>query len=1056
MRRISAGRRHALLASTILGGIAAFTSPVYADKYWDGSGPASNNVVNGGAGTWSNNGLTWTDSSGAATTSWNSGFGDEAAIFQGTGGTVTVQGTVGVTELQFKVSGYTLSGGTLVLSPASGTESVIDVASGVTTTVSTAVTGAAGLRKTGDGVLTLRNVGNDYAGGTFIDGGTLQIRMDSNLGAATGGLTFNGGTLETIETFNTTSTRQVTLNADATLKIGEGSGLSLAGIVGGAGGLIKTGKGTLSLLEANSYEGGTQVVNGALVAGKTGALGTGAVEIGWDGVPGSGLPTLWFQSFDGQTSAGDLSVTVKTGNLNFGNNTTAGTAQITLTANMNGIVNFNKGSTAGDATITNAAGGTVNFEGSTAGSATISNDGTLAKTNFYNVFGGPAADLGSATITNSNGGYVSLQGNTDGGSATIINKSGGSAYFEGSSKAGGATVENQSGGAVRVRFRDAEDTSAEIGSLFGAGDIVLGDYAFETVRLKVGALGADDVIGGVISATNVNSEFVKTGTGMLTLTGDSSVYTAKTAVEDGILRVNGKLGGTLDVRDGGRLEGAGTVGTTTVNDGATVGAGNSIGTLKVNGDITFKAGSTLEVEATNVPVPVDLIEVTGTATLEGGLVNVLAADDIYMPFTTYTILTATTGVEGEFASVTDNLAFIDPSLSYDANNVYLTLARNDIDFASYGRTANQRATSRGIDSLGAGNALYLAFVLLEDDAALIQDTLDQLSGEIHGSLKSTLIADSHFLRDAVTGRLRGTAPGEGGTTMAAAHGDGAIEPAADYSVARKTSGFWMQGFGNWGDWDGDGNAASLERSTGGAIAGVDTLAGGWRLGVAGGFSQTSFDVDDRRSSGDADGYHAAVYAGTNWDNVFLRTGAAYSWSDIETKRQITSPIADELEAEYGAGTAQIFGELAYRADFGGLVIEPFANAAYVNLHTESFTEKGGVAALESKSSSTESVLTVLGLRPEARFNVGNMETVATGLIGWQHAFGDVTPETQLAFEGGDEFGIRGVPMARDTALIEAGLAVRLTDSVSFGASYQGQFGDGVSDNGVNARLGVDF
>ncbi len=1049
MRRIFAGRRHALLASTILGGIAAFTSPVYADKYWDGSGPASNNVVNGGAGTWSNNGFTWTDSSGAANTSWNSGFGDETAIFQGTGGTVTVQGTVGITELQFKVSGYTLSGGTLDLLPASGTESVIDVASGVTTTISTAVSGAAGLRKTGDGILTLRNVGNDYAGGTFIDGGTLQIRMDSNLGAAAGGLTFNGGTLETIETFNTTSTRQVTLNADGTFKIGEDSGLSLQGMVSGDGGLIKTGKGTLRLLQANSYAGGTQVRNGGLVAGATGALGSGAVEVAHDGVPGSGLPVLWFQAASAATpvSAENLDITIGLGDVNFAQHTTAENAEITLTAGKNGRLNF-YGGTAGSATITNN-GGTVTFLEGDAGSASISNDGANSRTYFYDNGGAGIATLNTATITNRNGGALYLQGKTDSGSAEIVNESGGFAYFEGSAKAAGATVENQAGGSVIVRFQTSD---TEIGSLSGGGAVVVGQFSSDLVRLKVGALGLDDVIGGVIFAANVGSEFVKTGTGMLTLTGDSSTYAAKTAVENGILRVNGKLGGTLDVRDGGRLEGIGTVGATTVNDGATVAAGNSIGTLKVNGDITFKAGSTLEVEATNVPVPVDLIEVTGTAYLQGGLVDVRAADDIYMPFTTYTILTATTGVEGEFADVTDNLAFLDPSLSYDDNNVYLTLARNDIDFASYGRTPNQRAASHGIDSLGAGNALYLAFVLLEDDAALIQDTLDQLSGEIHGSLKSTLLADSHFLRDAVTARLRSTAAGEGG----AANGNGGIEPAADYSAARKSSGFWMQGFGSWGDWDGDGNAASLDRSTGGAIAGVDTLFGDWRLGIAGGYSQTSFDVDDRRSSGDADGYHAAVYAGTNWDKVFLRAGAVYSWTDIATKREITSPIVDELEADYGAGTAQLFGELAYRADFGGLVLEPFANAAYVNLHTEGFTEKGGAAALESKSSSSDSVVTTLGLRPEVRFGLGDMEMAATGMIGWQHAFGDVTPETQLAFEGGDEFGIRGVPMARDTALLEAGLALKLTDSVNFGASYQGQFGDGVRDNGFNARLGVEF
>lgn len=1048
MQRDHVRRRHALLATTILGGLAALVSPVFADQYWDGGGPANNNVVNGGSGTWNAANSNWTDGAGSTNTSWTGGTG----IFQGTGGTVTIQGTQSFDKLQFSGNGYTLSGGSLNLAPASGGESTIDVASGVTTTISSAIGGAAGLRKTGSGTLTLRNVGNSYEGGTFIDGGTLQIRQDGNLGAASGGLTFNGGTLETIETFDTTSIRQVTLNADATIKIGEGSGLSLQGVVSGEGGLIKTGKGTLRLYQANTYSGDTLVRNGNLVVGATGALGSGFVEVAHDGVPGSGSPVLWFQadSAPAPVSAENLNITIGLGDVNFAEYTTAANAQITLTAGKGGRLNFYAG-TAGSATITNE-GGTVTFVEGDAGSASISNIGANSRTFFYDNGGGSV--LGTATITNSNGGAVYLQGNTSGGSARIVNEAGGFAYFEGSSKAAGATVENQTGGSVVVRFQDSD---AEIGSLHGDGAVVIGQFSSDLVRLKVGALGSDDEIGGVISAANAGSEFVKTGDGMLTLTGDSSGYMAKTAVEDGILRVNGKLGGLLDVRSGGRLEGTGTVGSTTVNSGATVAAGNSIGTLKVNGDITFKANSTLEVEATNMVVPVDLIEVSGKAYLQGGSVNVLAANGSYMPFTTYTILTATNGREGEFASVTDNLAFLDPSLGYDDNNVYLTLARNDIDFEAYGRTPNQKAVSRGLGSLGAGNELYLAFVLLEDNAVLIQDTLDQLSGEIHGSLKSTLLADSHFLRDALTARLRSAAQAAGGMTVAeAAHGEGTIQPAADVSVARKSSGFWMQGFGSWGTWDGDGNAASLDRSTGGAVAGADTLVGHWRLGLAGGYSQTSFDADDRRSSGNADAYHAALYAGTEWGDIAFRTGAAYSWNDIETKRNIVSPIVDEVKADYGAGTAQVFGELAYSIDLGGFMLEPFVNAAYVNLHTEGFTEKGGAAALESKSSSSDSVSTVLGLRPEARFGLGDMEMALRGMVGWQHAFGDITPDTRLAFEGGDDFTIRGVPMARDTALIEAGLDLKLTESVIFGAAYQGQFGDGVTDNGFNAKLGVEF
>ena len=62
---------------------------------------------------------------------------------------------------------------------------------------------------------------------------------------------------------------------------------------------------------------------------------------------------------------------------------------------------------------------------------------------------------------------------------------------------------------------------------------------------------------------------------------------------------------------------------------------------------------------------------------------------------TYTIVTATGGVAGTYSGLTHNFAFVTPFLSYDANNVFLTLqtsfaggaaggggTRNEIDVGS--------------------------------------------------------------------------------------------------------------------------------------------------------------------------------------------------------------------------------------------------------------------------------------------------------------------------------------------------------------------------------------
>src|SRR3546814_14422286 len=98
---------------------------------------------------------------------------------------------------------------------------------------------------------------------------------------------------------------------------------------------------------------------------------------------------------------------------------------------------------------------------------------------------------------------------------------------------------------------------------------------------------------------------------------------------------------------------------------------------------------------------------------------------------------------------------------------------------------------------------------------------------------------------------------------------------------------WSQAFGSWGKTDGDGNAASLDRDTGGLLIGADRLAGDWRLGLMAGYSHTTFTASDRASSGQSDNYHLGVYGATQWGKLALRTGAAYTWSDIHTERTRT-------------------------------------------------------------------------------------------------------------------------------------------------------------------------
>ncbi|MCJ2066813.1 autotransporter outer membrane beta-barrel domain-containing protein, partial [Methylobacterium sp. J-088] len=118
--------------------------------------------------------------------------------------------------------------------------------------------------------------------------------------------------------------------------------------------------------------------------------------------------------------------------------------------------------------------------------------------------------------------------------------------------------------------------------------------------------------------------------------------------QGGALAANGTITGTVVVGSGGLLGGSGTLGGISALSGGTVSPGNAIGTLSVTGNVAFASGSTYRVEA-NAAGQADRITAGGVAALGGGTVQVLAAAGRYNPRTTYTILSATGGVSGQFA-----------------------------------------------------------------------------------------------------------------------------------------------------------------------------------------------------------------------------------------------------------------------------------------------------------------------------------------------------------------------------------------------------------------------
>jgi len=616
-------------------------------NFWDGAaGPKFDNAVNGGDGVWQNSlgNDNWADITGAV----NAGYDDGAfAIFSGTAGTVTIDnslGAVSASGMQFATGGYRITGDALTLD---GAQAVIRVGDGTAAgaayvaTIDAELTGAAGLVKTDAGTLVLTG-SNSYTGGTSINGGTLQIGADANLGG--GAIRFDGGTMRTTATF--AAARGVELIGTGGFRTDAGTTLTLAGALSGAGSFTKSGAGTLILGGGGTYGGatvadGTMFVNGNyaaatgttnVLAGATlGGIGTigGNVAIGNGATlaPGAG-------SAGTLTIGGNLSLSATTQlDFDFGAAGVVGGALndlVNVGGNLvlDGVINvgvptggafdvgvyrmFNYGGTLTNNGVTLGTmptGANAVVQTSIAGQVNLVNSAGLT----LNFWDGAAGPKNNGVINGGNGVWQASAGNDNwtgaNGAVNAGYSDGAFAIFGGT---GGTVTVDNSLGAVSV----AGMQFAANNYVISGGGIVLTD-ATATIRVGDGSAAGTGFTATIDSVLSGAAQLVKSDAGTLILGGVNS-YTGGTLIAGGTLRISsdanlGAADGDVTL-DGGTLETSASVtsardivvasggtiataaGTVFTYNGLFSGAGmltkNGAGTLLVTADNAGFGGST--------------------------------------------------------------------------------------------------------------------------------------------------------------------------------------------------------------------------------------------------------------------------------------------------------------------------------------------------------------------------------------------------------------------------------------------------------------------------------
>ncbi|MEL5528295.1 autotransporter outer membrane beta-barrel domain-containing protein [Serratia nevei] len=538
------------------------------------------------------------------------------------------------------------------------------------------------------------------------------------------------------------------------------------------------------------------------------------------------------------------------------------------------------------------------------------------------------------------------------------------------------------------------------------------------------------------------------------------------------------------IKAGGTLGGNGTLGQTEIQSGGHISPGDgNIGTLTLKRYLNFIGESFYDVDIAGDGRSDQLLVAGKTTISDRAKVQVTALDPqtSYKTGQSYRILTSDGGIDGQFAAAVSKSAFLDVALNHSANAVDLTIAQKDTGgenpggenpggenpggenpggenpgsgkpgiFQTVAESGNQWNTAGALSTLtqsGPSLALYNSLLLLSAPEA--REAFNQLSGEVYPSMQSNLIAGSTQLFNVLNQRM-----------LRLFDNDSLPIPPLAMSLVQpaqaQNSGVWGQTFSSWGKNSGNGNVGKLDGNTTGFLLGVDRKLADHNVRIGGyfGYSRGDYDVDSRRSKADTDNYHLGLYAAGQQDAFSLRGALGYTWHRIEGKRNVDfSGFSDRLKSDYDANSLLAFTEAGYRFGQPEMNVEPFINLSYIRLHTDSFQESGGAAALSVRNETMNTFYSTLGVRgvTELPKNVS-----LYGSLGWQHAYGDKNTSSRMAFAGSDAFVTQGQAVDDNVMVGDIGVSVKLSRAATLDVGYQGQFGADTRVNSVNANLRWSF
>ena len=548
--------------------------------------------------------------------------------------------------------------------------------------------------------------------------------------------------------------------------------------------------------------------------------------------------------------------------------------------------------TGGAGGILGGGGGASSYAGGNGGFGAGGGAGSVGGVDTYGLGGAG----GSATIAGGGGG-------SGFGGAIFIQKGGSLIIEDGVSFSGNSTALGIGGTALGANGADGSSLGQDIFIQSGGAVTFAINNAFTMPSPIEGA-------GLLTEATSPG--VVTSGTGIVNLTG-ANTYLGGTLIQSGTLNLNGSVLADVTINTGGTLSGNATVGGNTSHSG-TISPGNSIGHIFTS-DLILNPTSIYDVEL-NSAGDNDLITASEFAQIAGGVF--VTPDDLnFSAPLTYTIISTSTGVTGQFSSLTSSVPSL-MSLIYNTDTVQLTY----VPLAGVGLAGNALNAATCFATLSGPDVTTVTNALLALSFDQMQAAFNQMSPALFSGPTEVQLLDALLVRSTYTKHWQKW-----------------------YCNCDQYCGqplnLWIDGFAQWQN---QKDSFGYKDTTAGTTIGLDFAHRNLFFGLA--FSATfdQFHGKDDASKAKLHSYYGGLYGCWNCDGLYIDAAIIGARNTYNTTRHLNFGTIDRFaQAKHHGNEYLTHVGFGYWNCPSECPVAPYINLDYVLQDEHGYIETGATS-----------------------------------------------------------------------------------------------------------------